>query len=133
MMAYSNITPIDSTINAIDMRGKAVEPFVPFSVRGPQFVELKDGTLLYFFDAKYNTTLDEEPSCKVLLRSHDGGQTWGEAQVLTHGGLNFSINGLPIYDEIHDTLVYFGRSRHWKPEFVQDRLVTEHDQTLGHG
>lgn len=131
-MTYTEITPVNTTISAIDMRGNAVAPFVPFSVRGPQFIELKDKTILYFFDAKYNSQADEEPSCKVMLRSHDGGETWGEARVLTYKGIDFSINGLPIYDEIHDTLVYLGRSRHWKPEFEKDRLVTEHDQTLGH-
>lgn len=130
-MTYNTITPIGLTIEALDMLGKAVPPFVPFSVRCPQFIELKDGTLLYFFDAKYYEQSDEAESCKVMLRSHDGGQTWGEARVLEYDSLPFFLGGLPLYDAVRDTLIYFARSRHFKPEFAEDRLVTEQDQVLG--
>lgn len=130
-MPCKTITPIGTVIDALDMRGNPVNPFVPFAVRGPQFAQLADGTLLYFFEAKYRSQSDEEPSCKVMLRSHDGGTTWGEARVLTCPSIPYSISGLPIYDAVHDTLVYFGRSRHWKPGMEADRLVSEADQIAG--
>lgn len=76
-MTCEAITPMGSTIRALDMKGKPIQPFVPYSVRGPQFLELKDGTLIYIVETKYNSQEDEEPGTRLLLRSHDGGKTWG--------------------------------------------------------
>lgn len=38
----------------------------------------------------------------------------------------------PLYDEIHDTLIAFTRTRHWVPGKEQEgRLLHENDQILG--
>ena len=131
MMTYRTLTMMGTEINAMDMHGNPTEPFVPFSVRVPQFTELKDGTLLYCFQAKYNSQLDEEPCCQVMMRSCDGGNTWGEARLLTYKGAPLNMWGVPVYDEVNDALVYLGRTRHWKPGFEEDRLLTEEDQVKG--
>ncbi len=128
---YSTITPIGTTIEALDMKGKAIPSFVPFSVRCPQFIEWKNGVLLYFFEAKFYEQSDEAESCKVMLRSCDGGKTWGDARVLAYDGFPFYLGGLPIYDAMRDTLLYFARSRHFKAAYAEDRPVTEQDQVLG--
>ena len=131
-MTYETITPMGGVINAVDMHGQTTEPFVPFSVRCPQFIELKDGTLVYIVEAKYNSQADEEPACKLLMRSHDGGKTWGESRLLKYKGYPDSVGGVPIYDEVNDTLIYFGRTREWIPGMEQEgRLLNEYDQILG--
>jgi len=128
-MQYETIVPIGSVIDAVDMHGVRPEPFVPFAVRGPQFVETRDGTIIFIFEAKYHSQADEEPACKVLLRSHDGGRTWGEARMLKYDDI--VIGGIPIYDEINDTLIYFARTREWKNGCEEDRLLNEQDQVDG--
>ncbi|MBR5867956.1 MAG: exo-alpha-sialidase [Clostridia bacterium] len=128
-MKRTTIVPIGKPIEAIDMHGIHREAFIPFAIRCPQFCELGDGTLIFIFEAKYHSQLDEEPACHVLLRSHDGGITWGEARLLCYDDMN--LFGVPVYDRVHDTLIYFARSREWKSDFVQERLLTEQDQVDG--
>ncbi|MBR6762661.1 MAG: exo-alpha-sialidase [Clostridia bacterium] len=128
-MYQTTIVPIGEPIEAIDMHGVKHSPFIPFAIRCPQFCELADGTLLFFFEAKYQSQLDEEPACHVLLRSGDGGKTWGDARMLCYD--DFNIGGVPVYDRIHNTLLYYARTREWKPEFAADRLLTEQDQVDG--
>jgi len=125
------LTPTGIEIYGPDMLGQTTEGFVPFSVRCPNFIQLNDHTIVYFFEAKYASQLDEEPSCRVLMRSHNGGKTWGETRLLRYEALPFCPGGTPIYDSVHDTLIYFCRTRHWKPGMEQDRLLNENDQIEG--
>ncbi|MBQ8551794.1 MAG: exo-alpha-sialidase [Clostridia bacterium] len=132
-MTFETLTPNGAVITAPDMRGKMSEPFTAFAVRGPGFVELKDGTLLYFFGMKFGSQLDEALGCSALMRSHDGGKTWGEMRLLRYDGAPFDVGGgVPVYDEVHDTLLLFARTRHWKPGYEEDRLLAEGDQLKGH-
>ena len=130
-MMYKTITPSGVEICGPNMLGENEEGFVPFSVRGPNFIQLKDHTIVYFFEAKYASQLDEEPSCKILMRSHDGGKTWGETRLLRFENQPDCIGGTLLYDEVNDTLIYFGRTRHFKPGMEKDRLLSESDQIDG--
>ncbi len=125
------LIPMGSEIRALDMHGCPVAPFTPFSVRGPQLLELKDGTLVCLYSAKYDSQADEAPCCTVLMRSADSGATWGDARVLTYSGAPGDVGGAPVYDEERDVLLYFGRTRQWKPGCEQDRLLSEEDQVKG--
>ena len=132
-MTFETLTPNGARICAPDMHGKMSEEFVPFAVRGPNFIELNDGTLIYFFGMKFGSQLDEALGCSAILRSHDGGKTWGEMRLLRYDGAPFDVNGgLPVYDKVHDTLILVARTRHWKPGFEEDRLLSEGDQIKGH-
>ena len=113
-MDHKILVAANTMHHAVNMLGEAVEPFVPFSVRSPQLLKLKDGTQLFFYGAKYNSQLDEEPCVVILIRSKDGGKTWGDARMLSYEGVPYNLMGVPIYDEINDVLVYFARSRQWK-------------------
>ncbi len=133
-MRTERITPAGMTVRALDMHGLPVEPFVPFAVRGPQFLELKDGTLLYSVETKLRSQADEEPGPRLLLRSRDGGKTWGEARAFLYegaplGGIRCGIS--LVYDEVHDTVICFARTRHWKPGMEQPRVPAEPDQIQG--
>jgi len=130
-MIYDTLTPVGMELSAPNMLAQKEESFVPFSVRGPRFIQLKNGVIVYFFEAKYTSQLDEAPSCQVLMRSCDGGQTWGETRLMRYRDQPYSIGGAPVYDEVNDTLLIFGRSRHFKPGMEQDRLLTETDQIEG--
>ena len=77
-MNIETLTPAGIEIYGPDMLGQTTGGFVPFSVRCPNFIQLNDHTIVYFFEAIYASQLDEEPSCRVLMRSHDGGKTWSE-------------------------------------------------------
>ena len=132
-MTFEKITPNGVEISAVDMHGKAVEKFTPFCSRIPNFIELKDGTVVYFFNMKYDSQLDEASGCSALMRSHDGGKTWGEMRLLTYDGVSEDIYPATyIYDEVNDTLILFSRSRHWKPEFQQNKVIAEADQARGY-
>ena len=131
-MTFETLTPNGARITAPDMHGKLTEELVPFAVRGPNFVELNNGTLLYFFCMKFGSQKDEELGCTAMMRSRDGGKTWGEMQILTYDGA-LCEGGCPIYDKLHDTLILIARTRHWKPGYEEkDRLLAEDDQILGH-
>lgn len=131
-MIFETITPNGASIAAPDMHGKLSDPFVPFAVRGPNFIQLNDGTVVYFFGMKYSSQLDEALGCTALMRSHDGGKTWGEMRLLKYDGAPFDVGGgTPVYDAIHDTLILLGRTRHWKPGCEEDRLLAEGDQIKG--
>lgn len=128
-MTFETLTPNGIEIVAPDMDGKMSEPFVPFCVRVPDFIELNDGTLLYFFEMKYTSQADEAPGCRAMMRSHDGGKTWGE-MVLLRRESGYGV-GVPVYDAVHDTIVSLGRSRHWKPGMEEDHILNEWDQICG--
>jgi len=130
-MTYRMITVNGTAITAPDMHGETGEPFIPFSVRGPLFLQLRDGTLLYFFGIKYTSQADEAMGCQALMRSHDGGKTWGEMRRLTYDGVGNIPGGTPVYDAEHDRLLLLARSRHWKPGMEEDHLLNEEDQILG--
>ncbi len=130
-MTFETLTPNGARITAPDMHGKLTEELVPFAVRGPNFVELNDGTILYFFGMKFGSQKDEAVTCSAMMRSRDGGKTWGEMQILTYDGAPCE-GGCPIYDKLHDTLILIARTRHWKPGYEEDRLLAEDDQILGH-
>lgn len=125
------ISSCNTEIQAYSMLGKAAESFTPFCVRGPKLLELKDKTLVYSFEAKYDSQLDEAPSCQIIMRSYDGGQTWGEARMMIDPEIPYTIGGAPVYDEVNDTLILFGRTRHWRPGKEEDRLLNEQDQLHG--
>ena len=130
-MTFETLTPNGAQICVPDMKGNLSEPFVPFAVRLPRFVETKDGTILYFFAMKYHSQLDDVPGCTAFMRSHDGGKTWGEMRLLKYDGAPTG-GGFPVYDEVNDTLILFSRSRHWKPGHEQEQPLTEKAQSLGH-
>lgn len=131
-MNFEYITKNGIELTAPDMHGQTSDPFVPFSVRGPNFIELNDGTIVYFFGMKYEAQDDEAPGCGALLRSHDGGKTWGEMRLLRYENAPFGIGGgTPVYDAVNDTLIMLARSRHFKPGFEEDRIVNETDQING--
>ena len=130
-MNYEMMTPCGTEIQARNMLGGGAESFTPFCVRCPRFVELNDKTLVYSFEAKYDSQLDEAPSCQIVMRSHDGGQTWGEARMMTYPEIPYTIGGAPVYDEVNDTLLLLGRTRHWRPGKEEDRLISEQDQLHG--
>lgn len=131
-MAFEILTPGGSAISGSDMHGKTLT-FTPFSVRYPSFIELRDGTLVYFFFAMYDSQADEAPGRHVLMRSHDGGRTWGETQLLCYDDdpCGDGVGVTPVYDEVHDTLLLFRRTRHWKPGFKENHRLNEYDQILG--
>ena len=130
-MTFETLTPKGMKITIPDMHGKPSAELVPFAVRCPNFIELNDGTLLYFFCMKFGSQKDEEIGGSVMMRSHDGGKTWGEMQFLCYDGAPCE-GGIPIYDKLHDTLILIARTRHWKPGYEEDRLLAEDDQILGH-
>ena len=130
-MSYQVIASCGTEIQACNMLGEAAESFTPFCVRSPKLLELNDKTLVFSFDAKYDSQLDEAPSCQVIMRSHDGGLTWGEARMMIDPAIPYTIGGAPVYDEANNTLLLFGRTRHWKPGKEEDRLLNEQDQLHG--
>lgn len=132
-MNYEVITSCDTEIQAYNMLGEAAESFTPFCVRCPRLLELNDKTLVYFFDAKYDSQLDEAPSCQIIMRSPDGGQTWSEARTMTDPEIPYTIGGAPVYDEANDNLIFFGRTRHWRPGKEENRPLSEQDQLHGKG
>jgi len=102
-MTYRMITVNGTAITAPDMHGETGEPFIPFSVRGPLFLQLRDGTLLYFFGIKYTSQADEAMGCQALMRSHDGGKTWGEEFVISTSERNASGDlGYPTSVQMDD-------------------------------
>ena len=131
MMTFETLTPKGMKIIIPDMHGKPSAELVPFAVRCPNFIELNDGTILYFFCMKFGSQKDEEIGGSVMMRSHDGGKTWGEMQFLCYDGAPCE-GGIPIYDKLHDTLILIARTRHWKSGYEEDRLLAEDDQILGH-
>lgn len=98
-MQIQTITLNYAPISAIDMHGKPMETFAPFAVRCPKFIELADGTVLYYFQAKYQSDGDEAPHCMVQMRSRDGGIDgfWGKRVALM---LYASTDGGRTYREI---------------------------------
>lgn len=108
-MDFEYITKNGVETVAPDMHGKMSEPFVPFSVRCPSFVELGDGTIVYFFGAKYDSQEDNAAGCLALVRSRDGGKTWGEMRLLRYDGAPCG-GGNPIYDAVNDTIVILALS-----------------------
>ena len=48
IMTFETLTLNGARITAPDMHGKPSRELTPFAVRGPNFVELNDGTILYF-------------------------------------------------------------------------------------
>ena len=130
-MTFQNLTPNGARITAPGMHGKISEELVPFAVRCPNFIELNDGTILYFFCMKFGSQSDEAVSCTAMMRSRDGGKTWGEMKILTYEGAPCE-GGCPIYDKLHDTLILVARTRHWKQGYEENRLMGEDDQILGH-
>lgn len=129
-MNFEYITKNGVETVAPDMRGVMSEPFIPFSVRCPSFVELNDGTIVYFFGVKYESQEDNAAGCGALVRSRDGGKTWGDMRLLRYEGCPCA-GGNPIYDAVNDTIVVLGRSRHWKPGCEQDHPLHENDQLAG--
>ena len=129
-MNFEYITKNGTETVAPDMHGKMSSPFVPFSYRVPNFIELNDGTIVYFFEIKYDCQDDNASGCGALVRSHDGGKTWGEMRLLRYDGAPCG-GGHPVYDSVNDTLILLARSRHWKPGCEQDHKLNENDQLLG--
>lgn len=121
----------DRGIAVRDMHGKVITDFCPFAMRGPKFIQLKNGELLCFFSVKYTTQKDEEPGCPVLMRSSDEGETWGEPLLLIYDDAPFDIRVAPIYDELHDELVLLAWTRTWKSGCEQDHLLSETDMIEG--
>lgn len=131
-MDVTKISVNAEPITALDMHGKLNENLVPFTNRIPNFIELLDGTILYIYNIKYDSQLDEADGCTILMRSHDGGETWGEMRLLRYDGMPSGISsGTLVYDEVNDALIILARTRHWKPEYESDAVVAEKDQING--
>ena len=130
-MNYKVIASCNTEIQARTMPGESAESFTPFCVRGPKFIELNDKTLIFSFEAKYDSQLDEAPSCQIIMRSSDGGQTWGDARMMIDPEIPYTIGGAPVYDEANNNLILFGRTRHWRPGKEENRLLNEQDQLHG--
>ena len=132
-MDYKILTADGTEFTAVDMKGKKMGPMVAFAVRGPNFVELKGGEVLYFFGMKFGSQLDEAVGYAAMMRSRDGGRTFGETVILTYDGAPEGVGGgTPVYDAETNTLVLLSRTRHFKPGFEEDRLLSEGDQVKGH-
>ncbi|MBQ8552024.1 MAG: hypothetical protein IJ428_04335 [Clostridia bacterium] len=65
-MNFECITKNGVKSTALGMYGQMSEPFVPLCVRGPNFHELNDGTIVYSFGMKYTSRADEAPGCGAL-------------------------------------------------------------------
>ncbi len=130
-MDYKMLTADGTEVTAVDMRGKTCGPMVAFSVRGPNFIELSNGEVLYFFGMKFGSQADEAVGCSAMMRSYDGGKTFGDTMILGYDGAPTG-GGTPIYDPKTNTLILLSRTRHWKDGFEEDRLLNEMDQLKGH-
>jgi len=130
-MDYRILVADGTEISAADMRGKPCDATVAFAVRGTNFIELNNGEILYFFGMKFGSQADEAEGCAAMMRSYDGGKTFGETVILKYDG-SPTGGGTPIYDPKTNTLILLARTRHWKPGFEEDRLIAEMDQLKGH-
>ena len=89
--------------------------------------------MVYIFNVKYDPQFDESKGCTALMRSHDCRRSWGEMRLLTYDGVSEDIYPATyIYDEVNGAIVLFSRSRHWKPEFDNDKVIAEVDQERGY-
>lgn len=66
--------------------------------RIPAIVRTPDGTLLAFAEARKNNCADFGDVRVVLLRSHNGGKTWGPMQVVAENGTLQADNATPVVD-----------------------------------
>lgn len=130
-MDFLELTMDGTELTAKDMHGKVLGPMVAFAVRGPNFVELSNGEILYFFGMKFGSQADEAVGYGAMSRSYDGGKTFGETVILAYDGAPAG-GGVPVYDKENETLVLLSRSRHFKPGYEEDRLLNELDQVKGH-
>jgi len=127
------LTADGTEVTAVDMRGKVCGPMVAFAVRGPNFIELNNGEVLYFYGMKFGSQRDEAVGCGAMMRSYDNGKTFGETMILSYEGSPENVGGgEPLYDPITNTLFLIARTRHWKDGFEEDRLINENDQIIGH-
>ncbi len=130
-MDYKILTADGTEVTAVDMRGNVRGPMTAFAVRGPNFIELNNGEVLYFFGMKFGSQADEAIGCGAMMRSKDGGKTFGETMILAYDGAPVG-SGEPLYDPITNTVFLLARTRHWKDGFEEDRLLNENDQIIGH-
>ena len=132
-MEIKTLMQVDAPIDALDMLGNEMRGFTPFSLRGPNIVQLNDGTLVFLFEMKIGSQLDEAEGVKAVMRSHDDGKTWGDLRLLTYPGCPINVPcGAMLYDALQDSLLVFSRLRHWKEGHEQVRPMTEEDQINGH-
>ena len=109
-MTFETLTPKGMKITIPDMHREPSAELIPFAVRCPNFIELNDGTILYFFCMKFGSQKDEEIGGSVIMRSQDGGKTWGEEHILTEAYCNDL--GYPATVELPDgslITVYYER------------------------
>ena len=66
--------------------------------RIPALVQAKDGTLLAFSEARWNSASDTGNIDLVLKRSTDGGRTWGPVITVWDDGANVCGNPSPVVD-----------------------------------
>ena len=66
--------------------------------RIPALVQAKDGTLLAFAEARWNSASDTGNIDLVLKRSTDGGRTWGPVITVWDNGENVCGNPSPVVD-----------------------------------
>lgn len=127
MTIYDRKIPVDVK----DMHGEVITNFLPFSIRGPKFIQLKSGVILHFFLTKFGSQLDEAPCCPAVSRSFDDGETWSTPLLLRYEGISYDLRIAPIYDEVHNAIVLFGRTRHWKDGCEKEGLLSETDHIEG--
>ncbi len=66
--------------------------------RIPSLLATSQGTLLAFCEGRVSGRGDSGDIDLLLKRSHDGGRTWGETQVLWNDGKNTCGNPCPVID-----------------------------------
>jgi len=73
--------------------------------RIPAVVVSKKGTVLAFCEGRKNSAADDGDIDLLLVRSFDGGRTWGEVQLIHDAGPHTAGNPAPVVDEVTGEII----------------------------
>lgn len=93
--------------------------------RIPAIVDTTDGTLIAFAEGRVSTAADDGDVDLLAKRSNDGGNTWGDLQVVADMGPNFIGNPSPVVDDAIGRVVLLAT--------YKAGTDTEFDIMVGHG